>query len=149
MSAGLLMFRRRPRLEVFLIHPGGPFFRGKDVWSIPKGEPLPDEDLRLCALREFEEETGVRPTGLLFPIGQVRQKGGKVVHAWAFEGDWDGVLRSNTFSLEWPPRSGRMQEFPEADRAAFFEPDEAKRRIIEAQAAFIERVEALPERPSI
>jgi predicted NUDIX family NTP pyrophosphohydrolase len=137
------MYRlREDILEVFLVHPGGPFFARKDagVWTIPKGEPEPDETLEETACREFEEETGIPSTGPRLPLGAIRQKGGKVVHAWAFPGDWreeDG-LQCNTFELDWPPRSGRKQEFPEIDRAAFFSLAEARSKINPAQAPFLD-----------
>jgi predicted NUDIX family NTP pyrophosphohydrolase len=143
-SAGLLMYRRTPSgPEIFLAHPGGPYFAKKDdgVWTIPKGEPAPGEALLDCACREFEEETGMRPQGELVELGEIRQAGGKVVHAWAFEGEWgDRELRCNTFELEWPPRSGRRQAFPEIDRACFFAIDEARRKINPAQVALIDRL---------
>lgn len=144
-SAGILLHRRRAgALEVLLVHPGGPFWARKDLgaWSIPKGEHEPGEDARACALREFEEETGSSPAaGALADLGTVRQKGGKVVQAWALEGDLDaGAIRSNTFAMQWPPRSGRMGEFPEVDRAAWFGVEEGRRRINPAQAAFIDRL---------
>ncbi len=138
------MFRRTPTgPEVFLAHPGGPYFAKKDdgVWTIPKGEPATGEALLDCARREFEEETGMRPQGELVALGEIRQAGGKVVHAWAFEGEWgDRELRCNTFELEWPPRSGRRQAFPEIDRACFFPIDEARRKINPAQVALIDRL---------
>jgi len=133
-------------LEVFLAHPGGPYFTTKDdgSWTIPKGEPDPDEDLFEAAKREFEEETGIKPTGPFIPLTPVRQKGGKVVHAWAFEGDWNGqAIVSNTFTMEWPPKSGRQMEFPEMDRAEFFDVTVAKGKIKAAQAALIEELERL------
>jgi predicted NUDIX family NTP pyrophosphohydrolase len=144
-SAGLLMYRRRgDELEVFLAHPGGPFFAKKDAgaWSIPKGEVEPGEELLATALREFEEETGIQPSAPLHALGEVKQKGGKIVHAWAFEGDWPAgsVLRSNTFELEWPPGSGRVQVLPEIDRVAFFALAVAREKINPAQAAFLDRL---------
>ena len=144
-SAGIVLYRAGDRgLEVLLVHPGGPFWAKKDLgaWSIPKGEYEPDEDPRACALREFEEETGTRlPTDELVELGTVVQKGGKEVTAWAARGDLDaGAVRSNSFEMEWPPRSGRRQEFPEVDRAAWFDLAEAKERINPAQAAFLERL---------
>lgn len=147
-SAGLLMYRRKGgQLKVFLVHPGGPFFARKDegVWSIPKGEVEEGDELLPTAVREFEEETGIRPTGEQVPLGAVRQRAGKTVHAWAFEGDYDPTrpIRSNTFRMEWPPRSGRMREFPEVDRAAFYDLVTAKRKINPAQAAFIDTLESL------
>jgi predicted NUDIX family NTP pyrophosphohydrolase len=144
-SAGLLMVRPRgERLEVLLVHPGGPFWSKRDAgaWTIPKGEFDEGEDPLDAARREFEEETGVRPEGRFRPLGCVKQKAGKVVHAWAFEGDCDpAAIRSSNFTLEWPPRSGRMAEFPEVDRAEFFGLDEARRRINPAQAALLDEVE--------
>jgi predicted NUDIX family NTP pyrophosphohydrolase len=146
-SAGLLMYRiRGGGAEVLLVHPGGPFFRNKEegVWSIPKGEIEAGEDLLEAARREFEEETGVEPSGPFTALSSVKQKGGKVVHAWAFEGDCDpAVIVSNTFTMEWPPKSGRQAEFPETDKAQFFELAEAKRKINAAQAALIEQLEEL------
>lgn len=153
-SAGLLLFRRGPSgLEFLLVHPGGPFFRDKDAgaWSLPKGEVGPGEDPLAAARREFEEETGVAPAGPFLPLSPITQKGGKVVHAWAVEGDLDpDAVRSNPVRLEWPPRSGRFVEFPEVDRAAFFPPDEAARRINPAQAALLRQLEAMlgPRDPS-
>jgi len=146
-SAGILLYRRTPDPELLLVHPGGPFWAKKDLgaWSIPKGEHDPDEDAQACALREFEEETGSRPApGQLDDLGSVRQKSGKVVQAWALSGDLDATaIRSNTFELEWPPRSGRMSEFPEVDRAEWFGLEEARARINPAQAEFIDRLVSL------
>ncbi len=185
-SAGLLMYRRRPgRLEVFLVHPGGPFFARRDdgCWSLPKGEIDGDDDPLAVAWREFHEETGqevatcaldgCRPgskntgsedtasadtaggdpvdgglldgvllDGGLLDLGEIRLKSGKRVRAWAFEGDWPAgaELRSNTFSLEWPPLSGRRREFPEVDRGEFFDLDEARRKLFSGQAAFLDRL---------
>jgi predicted NUDIX family NTP pyrophosphohydrolase len=145
-SAGILLYRRTSQLEVLLVHPGGPFWAKKDLgaWSIPKGEHDREEEALACALREFEEETGTTPSpGQLVDLGAVRQKSGKVVRAWALEGDIDAdEIRSNTFTIEWPPRSGRMAEFPEVDRAAWFGLDEARARINPAQAAFLDRLSA-------
>ena len=128
------------------MHPGGPFWQKKDLgaWSIPKGEYEDGEDARACALREFEEELGApAPERALAELGTARQAGGKLVAAWAAEGDVDAAaLRSNTFTLEWPPRSGAMREFPEVDRADWFPLDEARRRINAAQAVFVDRLEA-------
>src|SRR5579859_7132586 len=125
LSAGLILYRRYVNtLEVLLVHPGGPFWAKKDAgaWSIPKGEAESDEDLLACACREFTEETGVVAVGPFHPLPPVRQSGGKIVHAWAAEGDCDpAALRSNTFELEWPPRSGRRVAFPEIDRAGWFD----------------------------
>src|ERR1700704_4017638 len=145
------MFRKgREGLEVLLVHPGGPYFRNKDhgAWTIPKGEVAEGEDLLTRARIEFEEELGIpapAPASWI-ELGSVKQKGGKTVHAWAFEGDCPAefVAVSNSFELEWPPRSGRMQQFPEIDRAEFFSIEEEKRKIKEAQIAFLDRlVEAL------
>jgi predicted NUDIX family NTP pyrophosphohydrolase len=148
-SAGILLYRRgEAGLEVLLVHPGGPFWAKKDLgaWSIPKGEHGEDEDAQACALREFEEELGSPPTpapapGELLDLGSVRQKAGKVVQAWALEGDLDPAgVRSNTFTLQWPPRSGQVREFPEVDRAEWFPVDAARARINPAQAAFLDRL---------
>jgi predicted NUDIX family NTP pyrophosphohydrolase len=138
------MFRRRAALEVLLVHPGGPFWAKKDegVWSIPKGEPGEGEAALDTARREFEEETSLRAEGPFRPLGSVRQKGGKVVQAWAFAGDCDPALvRSNTCEIEWPPRSGRRRTIPEVDRAEWFDLAEARRRINPAQAAFLDVLE--------
>jgi predicted NUDIX family NTP pyrophosphohydrolase len=145
-SAGILLWRRREgRLEVLLGHPGGPYFAGKDAdhWTVIKGEVDPGEDLFVVARREFEEETGHEPpNGPAVELGGIRQKSGKRVLAWAVEGDLDpGTAVSNTFEMEWPPRSGRMREFPEIDRVAWFDLDEARVKIKAAQAAFLERLE--------
>ena len=147
-SAGILLHRRGERgTEVLLVHPGGPFWARKDLgaWSIPKGELDGDEDPRACALREFAEETGTRlPDSALDDLGSVKQKSGKVVVAFAVAGDLDpATLVSNTFELEWPPRSGRMQAFPEIDRAEWFGLDAARAKLNPAQAAFVDRLEAL------
>lgn len=144
-SAGLILYRRRgSNLQVLLAHPGGPFFARKDLgaWSIPKGEHEPGEDLLVAAQREFEEELGFRPEGDFLALGSVTQKSGKVVHAWAFEGDWDPArIESNTFSIEWPPHSGEQRDFPEVDRAEFFDVEEARRRINPAQTEFLTRLQ--------
>jgi predicted NUDIX family NTP pyrophosphohydrolase len=144
-SAGLLMFRRRDgKLEVLLVHPGGPFFARKDegAWMIPKGEAAPDEDLLTRAQIEFEEELGFRPHGNWIEIGSIKQKGGKTVHAWAFEGDLPErfELKSNLFEIEWPPRSGKRKQFPEIDRAEFFPEDVARRKINPAQIILLDRL---------
>ena len=138
-SAGLLMFRRKSgSLEVLLVHPGGPFFVNKDegAWTIPKGEAAPGEDLLTRAQIEFEEELGIRPHGNWIPLGSIKQKGGKIVHAWAFEGDLDDAfkLKSNSFEIEWPPRIGNMKQFPEVDRAEFFADETARRKINPARS---------------
>lgn len=144
LSAGLVMYRGFPTLEVFLIHPGGPFFAKKDLgaWSIPKGLVEPGEDPRLAALREFSEEVGLPVTGELLDLGSVTQKGGKRVSAWAFAGDApEGYApASNSFEIEWPPRSGRRQSFPEVDRAEFFPVDIARQKLIAAQVPFLDRL---------
>jgi predicted NUDIX family NTP pyrophosphohydrolase len=145
-SAGILLYRRRTAgPEVLLVHPGGPFWKKKDLgaWSIPKGECEQGEDPRACALREFGEELGASPPdGDLSALGSARQAGGKLVTAWAAEGDIDPAsVRSNAFRLEWPPRSGIMREFPEIDRAQWFPLAEARRRINPAQAVFVDRLE--------
>ncbi len=146
-SAGLLVFRRRSgEIEVFLVHPGGPFWAKKDegAWSIPKGEIAPGEDALACAKREFREETGQGIDGDFLALGDIRQAGGKIVTAWAVAGDVDAErIVSNSFELEWPPRSGRKRSFPEVDRAQWFPLDEAKRRINKGQAELLERLAAL------
>lgn len=168
-SAGLLMFRRKGgALEVLLVHPGGPFFQRKDegVWTIPKGEAVSGEDLLARARTEFEEELGIGPSGCAKPpscksygergatadrsgdwieLGSVKQKGGKIVYAWAFEGDLPASfqLKSNTFEMEWPPRSGKRKQFPEIDRAEFFTEEIARRTVNPAQIAFLDRLRAV------
>jgi predicted NUDIX family NTP pyrophosphohydrolase len=144
-SAGIVLYRAGDDgLEVLLVHPGGPFWAKKDLgaWSIPKGEYEPGEDPRACALREFEEETGTPlPATELIELGAVVQKAGKQVTAWAARGDLDATaVRSNSFSMEWPPRSGRQQEFPEIDRAAWFGLDEARTKLVGAQVEFLDRL---------
>lgn len=145
-SAGLLVYRRgRGELEVLLVHPGGPFFEKKDIgaWGIPKGETEGTEDLLERARIEYREEIGTEPpVGPYLELGTVKLKSGKTIHAWACEGDFDGPLRSNTFQMEWPLRSGKMQEFPEVDRAEWFTLAEARMKMNEAQAAFIDRLKA-------
>ncbi|MEA3186803.1 MAG: hypothetical protein QOD99_633 [Chthoniobacter sp.] len=147
-SAGILLFRRtRQELEVLLVHPGGPFFKLKDegAWTIPKGEALPEEELLERARLEFAEELGVSVDGSFLELGSIQQKGGKVVHAWAVEGDFTGEPRSNTFELEWPPRSGRLQSFPEIDRAEFFNVEAARAKINAAQCLLLDRlIQSLP-----
>jgi len=144
-SAGLLLFRRSPGLEILLAHLGGPYFAGKDAhaWSIPKGEYGPDEEPLAAARREFTEELGaVPPAGVDYlPLGTIRQRNGKQVTAWAVEADLDvTAVTSNTFEIEWPPRSGRRQAFPEVDRAAWFGLDEARPRMITGQDALLDRL---------
>jgi predicted NUDIX family NTP pyrophosphohydrolase len=145
-SAGLLLYRRHDGLQVLLVHPGGPFWAGRDAgaWSIPKGEIAPDEDPLAAALRELREETGFTASPPFVPLTPVKQRGGKLVRAWAAEGDADpAALVSNTFEMTWPPRSGRKQAFPEADRAAWFPLAEARRRILAGQAPLIDELESL------
>ena len=147
-SAGILLFRRSASggIEVLLGHPGGPFFATRDHgdWSIPKGEVEGGEDLEAVARREFREETGhAAPAGPAIPLGSIVQKGGKVVHAWALDGDLDpAIARSNTFTLQWPPGSGTWISAPELDRVAWFDPAEARRRVKASQIPLIDRLEA-------
>ncbi len=140
-SAGILLYRRKDSgLQVFLVHPGGPFFTKKDegYWSVPKGEIDEGEDPLATAQREFNEETGCTVAGKFIPLSPIKQKNGKIVFCWAVEGDCDAdAITSNTFPLEWPPKSGRMREFPEADRADWFTVDQAKKKINAAQAALL------------
>ena len=150
-SAGILLHRERDGVrEVLLVHPGGPLWARRDAgaWSIPKGEYGESEDPVAVALREFEEETGRRlPEVDLVPLGEVRQRGGKVVTAWAAAGDLDpAAVTSNTFSLEWPPRSGVRREFPEVDRAGWFDPATAREKLLAAQAELVDRLLAALER---
>ncbi|MET0293103.1 MAG: NUDIX domain-containing protein [Steroidobacteraceae bacterium] len=143
-SAGLLLFRhRRSEVEVLLAHPGGPFWAKKDdgAWSIPKGQLDDDEDPLAAAVRECHEELGVLVTGDFVPLAPIRQPGGKLVLAWAQEGDFEPqTLVSNTFELEWPPRSGRLQLFPEVDRAGWFSMDEARIKLLEAQRPLLDQL---------
>ena len=143
-SAGILMYRRDPGgWSVLLVHPGGPFWAKQDLgaWSIPKGEYAAGEDPLAVAVREFEEETGARLKGEFRPLGEVRQAGGKRVLAWALEGDLDPAgLTSNSFELEWPPKSGRKRIFPEIDRAEWFAPQAAREKILPGQRELIERL---------
>lgn len=146
-SAGILLFRRNGgRTEFLLVHPGGPFWAKKDAgaWSIPKGQIESDEEPRACAMRELEEELGPAPEldpEQLIELGSIRQRAGKVVEAWAAEADFDpATLSSNTFSMEWPPRSGSLQEFPEVDRAGWFDLSAARVKILSAQAEFLDRL---------
>jgi predicted NUDIX family NTP pyrophosphohydrolase len=144
LSAGLLMFRRvNGQVEVFLAHPGGPFWARKDAgaWSLPKGEYSGTEDPLAAAKREFKEETGVEAAGDFLALGESKQPGGKTVTAWAVENDLDpSTIQSNTFSLEWPPKSGRVQKFPEVDRSAWFPLPEARRKILKGQVPFLDRL---------
>jgi len=150
LSAGLLMYRIKDgAIQVLLAHPGGPYYAKKDdeSRSIPKGEPGPDEDLFLTAQREFEEETGLKPAGPFVALQPVKQKGGKVVHAWAFEGDCDPTtIRSNSFPMEWPPKSGQQKQFPEIDRAEFFDLATARRKIKSGQVGLIDELEMILSR---
>jgi predicted NUDIX family NTP pyrophosphohydrolase len=150
-SAGLVMYRTRSgQLEVLLVHLGGPFWKKKDAgaWFIPKGEINPGEDQLAAAKREFEEETAVTPTGIFVDLGQVKHKSGKTVVAWAFEGDCEPAsLRSNTFEMEWPPRSGKKQEFPEIDRAAFFTIEAAREKMHSTEFPFLTRLAAQLAQP--
>jgi predicted NUDIX family NTP pyrophosphohydrolase len=144
-SAGLMMFRFRDgQLEVFLAHPGGPFFARKDDghWTIPKGVVEPGEDRLAAAVREFREEVGIEPRGSFLELGNIQQRSGKIVYGWAFEGDWDDrqPIQSSTFTMEWPPLSGQMQQVPEVDRAKFFSVTNAARKIKAAQRPFIDRL---------
>jgi predicted NUDIX family NTP pyrophosphohydrolase len=146
-SAGILMYKRQGQeLQVLLVHPGGPFWRNKDIgaWSLPKGERAAGEDAEVTARREFAEELGVKPVGALSLLGRIRQRGGKQVEAFAIQGEFDvDHLSSNSFEMEWPPRSGRMQSFPEIDRAAWFSLAEAREKINAGQRALIDRLEEL------
>jgi predicted NUDIX family NTP pyrophosphohydrolase len=146
-SAGILLFRERAgRLEVLLAHPGGPYWAKKDAgaWTIPKGEIAEDEEPLAAARREFEEETGARVEGEPLPLTPRRQPGGKLVHAWAMRGDLDPTaVRSITFTMEWPPRSGRQQAFPEVDRAGWFGLPDARGKILKGQAPFLDELERL------
>lgn len=146
-SAGLLPYRWRDgRPEVFLVHPGGPFWANKDAhaWSVAKGEVEVGEDLLAAARREFREETGLTLTRPVLALAPVRQPGGKIVHAWAIEAEIDpAAIRSNVFPMEWPPKSGRIEDFPEVDRAAWFGLPEARTRIIKGQLALLDELESV------
>ncbi|GAA0530357.1 NUDIX domain-containing protein [Chitinophaga japonensis] len=153
-SAGILLYRYRDQLQVLLVHPGGPFWAKKDAgaWSIPKGEAENGDGLLSAALREFEEETGMRPAAdpdTLLPLEPVKQKGGKLVHAWALQGDLDTTdIRSNTFEMEWPPRSGKTRSFPEVDKAAWLPIPEARQKILAGQLPLIDQLlSILPDTP--
>lgn len=141
-SAGIVLYRRRRGgVEVLLVHPGGPFWAKKDegAWSIPKGLYVPGEDALAAARRELAEETGAQPEGEAVALGTFRQSAAKIVDVWALEGEFDPAdLRSNTFTMEWPPRSGRLIEVPEVDRAAWFTPDEAARKLLKGQRPILE-----------
>jgi predicted NUDIX family NTP pyrophosphohydrolase len=143
-SAGILLHRRRGgAIEVFLVHPGGPLWAGKDAgaWSIPKGEFDAGEDPKAAALREFEEETGFTVEGELVPLAPLKQPSGKIVRAFAVAGDCDaGKIRSNRFSMEWPPRSGEQREFPEVDRAGWFGLPEAREKLLKGQLGFLDEL---------
>ena len=149
-TAGLLLYRiRNSAIEVFLVHPGGPFWAKKDegAWSIPKGEFADDEQPLNAAKREFQEETGFSKEGNFIALAALKQRSGKLVHAWALEGDCDaGAIKSNLFSMEWPPRSGKRQEYPEVDRASWFTLERAKRKIVPGQIAFLEELQQILDR---
>lgn len=147
LSAGILLYRRRNGdVQVFLVHPGGPFWVRKDdgVWSIPKGEYSNSDDPLVSAMREFFEETGSKVNGPCYPLSPLKQSGGKVVWAWVVEGDLDGSsLTSNTFSLEWPPHSGKMQKFPEVDRGGWFDLSTARTKLLPGQRGFLDQLQEL------
>lgn len=144
-SAGILLYRfQKDGVEVFLVHPGGPFWVNKDLgsWSVPKGEYNDDEDALKAAQREFQEETGLSIQGNFIELGEVRQPSGKRVRVWALENDQEVEnIRSNTFQLEWPPKSGKMQEFPEVDRGGWFSIPEARQKILKGQFPFLDKLE--------
>ncbi|MCK1722283.1 NUDIX domain-containing protein [Bradyrhizobium sp. 141] len=145
-SAGIIAYRKRRTLEVLLVHPGGPFWRNKDLgaWSIPKGEYADEEDAAIAARREFAEELGLEPSMRLTALGQIKQRGGKLVTAFAAELDLDvRGIRSNNFEMEWPPRSGKRQTFPEVDRAEWFTLEEAREKINAGQRPLLDRLEQL------
>lgn len=149
-SAGILAFRKtKTNTEVLLVHPGGPFYTNKDLntWTIPKGEPDGEEDTFQAALREFEEETGVDAKGDFMALQPVKQNGGKVVCAWAVETDFDASkIKSNNFSMEWPPKSGKTREFPEIDKAGWFTFEKARDKILKGQIPLLDELQALTER---
>jgi predicted NUDIX family NTP pyrophosphohydrolase len=151
-SAGILLYRQDDdALRVLLAHPGGPFWRQRDAgaWTIPKGAPAGGESTQAAARREFAEETGTDPVGTLQPLGEIRQRGGKQVEAFALEADFDvATLRSNLFELEWPPRSGRVASFPEVDRVEWFTLDDARAKILPSQAPLLDRLASLLGRVS-
>lgn len=146
LGAGIVLFRKRPSgLQVLLVHPGGPFWKNKDLgaWSIPKGEYMEGEDPLAAAKREFAEETGMQVDGDFLPLGSFKQPSGKMITAWALEGDCSVAdIHSNTFKMEWPPKSGRQQEFPEIDHAEWFDLAEARNRILKGQAAILDRLKS-------
>lgn len=146
-SAGLLLFRLKSgKLEVLLAHMGGPYWEKRDEgsWSIPKGEFDENEDPLAAAKREFEEETGTVPAGDFIPLEPLKQPSGKLIYAWALKAEFDpATLRCNMFSMEWPPKSGKQQEFPEVDRAAWFAPEAAKRKILKGQAPFVDQLQLI------
>jgi len=145
-SAGLLLFRKRSRLEVMLVHPGGPFWKNKDAgaWSIPKGEFNDNEDALETAQRELKEETGISVKGKFIPLQCIKQKGGKLVYAWAIQADADvSEIKSNDFEMEWPPYSGKQSKFPEVDKAEWFDLETARKKINPAQISFINELETL------
>jgi predicted NUDIX family NTP pyrophosphohydrolase len=148
-SAGLLMYRKRNgQLEALLVHLGGPFWKNKDrgAWFVPKGEINPGEDELVAARREFQEETGLVPAGLFLSLGSVKHKSGKTVTAWAFSGDCDPAsLKSNTFEMEWPPKSGKRAQFPEIDRADFFTVERAREKMHPSEFELLTRLEQLLE----
>ena len=155
-SAGILMYRRRGgAIEVLLVHPGGPFWKKKDAgaWTIPKGLYAAGEEALAAAKREFEEETGAAPAGEFIPLGEFRQSSAKTVSVWAVEGEFDVTkLKSNIFALEWPPKSGKMNKYPEVDRAAWFAPEEARRKILKGQRPALDALLArlgLPHAPKV
>lgn len=142
-SAGILLYRKSKSIEFLLVHPGGPFWKNKDLgaWSIPKGEFSENEEPLAAAIREFEEEVGVKLKGKFIELSPVKQKNGKLVFAWALEGDIDiSSIKSNLFEIEWPPKSGKKQMFPEIDKAQWFSFEDAKQKIISAQVSFIEEL---------
>ncbi|MBA2744911.1 MAG: NUDIX domain-containing protein [Flavisolibacter sp.] len=150
-SAGILLFRRTATTEFLLVHPGGPFWKNKDmgVWTIPKGEIYPEEDPYQAACREFKEETGSDISGNPIALTAIKQKSGKLVMAWAVEGDLDvGKIQSNLFEMEWPPRSGKKQFFPEIDKAGWYSLEPAREKMLPAQFHFIEELTALQQNKS-
>jgi predicted NUDIX family NTP pyrophosphohydrolase len=150
-AAGILLYRKKQEsVEVFLIHPGGPYWAKKDEWSIPKGEFLGNEDPLQAAKREFQEETGFSIEGQFFSLGWIKQSNAKTVYAWACEGDLDAsAVQSNSFQLEWPPHSGKFQEFPEADRGEWFSLDVARKKILKVQLPFLDNFERLLPKSSV